>query len=280
MNTDSQYYNKEKSFFDTAYLSFFGRADTIFEAFFNRFYRLSFDKALKYIPKSALQNKIICEVGCNIARYLFYFKTLGARTAIGFDVSLGVLKRAMSIHHNYIKNIEVSPSKIHLVQSLAEQLPIPDNCIDTMFCFRSLHHFLHKDAFIEQCYRTLKDDGLLFIIEPSGSNPFRILANGIGKYFHYLTEGENACIPEETASMLAHYNFELLSIKYFNIFSEPNVHLGELSKRHSKPLYIFLSVLLIFTNVLDILLAPVVNKFFHKLSWSFIIVARKQASKR
>ncbi|MCL4558333.1 MAG: class I SAM-dependent methyltransferase [Deltaproteobacteria bacterium] len=280
MDSDSTSYNKERDFFDTAYLSFFGEAKSTSERLFNPLYRSSFDRALRFIPRSTVQQRDICETGCNIARYLFYFKELGANNAIGCDISMGILKRALQPHHNYVKNVSVSPGHIDLVQCLAEQLPIHDEAIDTLFCFRSLHHFINKEAFIKQGYRILKDSGLFVIVEPSGSNPFRLLANRIGKHFKYLTEGENACVPENVLDTLEKNNFDIMNISYYNMLSEANVHLGELSKRYSKTLYVIISAILLFTNMLDALLTPLINGSLRKLSWSFVIIARKHAPTR
>ncbi|MCL4479685.1 MAG: methyltransferase domain-containing protein [Deltaproteobacteria bacterium] len=275
MNSDTQYYNKERLFFDTASLSFFSESKSFPEKLFNRFYRESFDKAIDYIPESAVLQKTILEIGCNISRYLYYFKMIGTQTAIGCDLSLGVLKKALLPHHNFVKNIDVPPSKIHLIQALAEETPIKADAIDTLFCFRSLHHFLHKDLFIRQSYHALKDNGLIILVDPNGNNLLRLLANKVGKYFNYLTEGENACKPKELINDLIKNNFEVMSIKYYNVFSEPVVHLGELSKSHSKILYMFFSALLIVTNAIDVLLNPIVNRFFPRLGWSFVLIARK-----
>ncbi len=280
MARDSTPYSKEMNFFDTAYLSFFGEATTVSERLFNPLYRSSFDRALRFIPSSTVMQRDICETGCNIARYLFYFKALGARHAIGCDLSHGILRRALLPHHNYVRNASVAPGHVDLVQCLAEQLPLHDSTIDTLFCFRSLHHFINKEAFISQGRRILKENGLFIIVEPSGSNPFRILANKIGKHFKYLTEGENACVPENVLDTLKRNDFEIMNISYYNMLSEANVHIGELSKRYSKLLYIIVSVILFFTNTIDTILAPVINRSLHKLSWSFVIIARKGSPTR
>jgi ubiquinone/menaquinone biosynthesis C-methylase UbiE len=52
--------------------------------------------------------------------------------------------------------------KYTLIQSSAEDLPLPDNSYDCIFTFNAIHHF-DLFRFIDQCSRILKNDGYLFI---------------------------------------------------------------------------------------------------------------------
>ncbi|MFX0073213.1 MAG: class I SAM-dependent methyltransferase [Candidatus Hermodarchaeota archaeon] len=49
----------------------------------------------------------------------------------------------------------------------ADNLPFKDKSFDGIFMFGSFHHIDNKKASIEECLRTIKPNGVIFIIEPN-----------------------------------------------------------------------------------------------------------------
>jgi len=48
------------------------------------------------------------------------------------------------------------------------KIPLPDNCMDTIFCFQSAHHFRKHEKTLKEIYRVLKPMGhCIYLFEPS-----------------------------------------------------------------------------------------------------------------
>lgn len=56
-------------------------------------------------------------------------------------------------------------SPLPFVRANSESLPFSSNSLDYITAFYAFHHFDDKYAALRECRRTLKDKGLLFIIE-------------------------------------------------------------------------------------------------------------------
>lgn len=70
-------------------------------------------------------------------------------------------------------NLDISKQSLHLIKRKprivgdAEALPLKSNSTGVITIFGSLHHLLHPETALNECYRVLKNSGRLYIVEGS-----------------------------------------------------------------------------------------------------------------
>jgi len=108
--------------------------------------------------------KSILDVGCGTGRLVEFLNKNGYE-ACGCDISEEVLKIAQKLNPNKIK------------KGQAQKLPYPKNLFDMVTAISVLEHLTKNEAklFILESKRVLRKNGLLFIITPNFSSPFRLL---------------------------------------------------------------------------------------------------------
>lgn len=102
----------------------------------------------------AIQAESFLEVGCGTGRWLHGLAAHFQKAQLyGLDASQGMLLQAQERH-----------SRLGLVQGKAEQVPLPYQQFDLIFCVNALHHFDDPVGFIQQAQRLLRPAGQLAII--------------------------------------------------------------------------------------------------------------------
>lgn len=113
---------------------------------------------LKMIPKNT---EVLVDLGCGMGR-LFPEYSKKVKKIIGIDFSPNMLSLA--------KNYNPSNSKIKLLQSSLEQVPLPNNSADVVITSMVLHHISSPHLAIQEAYRILKPKGTLCVIDLSKHN--------------------------------------------------------------------------------------------------------------
>ncbi len=109
---------------------------------------------LKYLSNDDFINKTICEIGCGASAYIFTIKN--AKKKIGVDPLMDYY-----IEKKKIKNTDPT---LKLINSPAESMGMvqSDSC-DFVFALNMLDHVQYPRKVINECYRILKMDGILYI---------------------------------------------------------------------------------------------------------------------
>lgn len=122
----------------------------------------------------SLDHQDILELGCGDATLTRLIATAGSnRTITAAEVD--------TIQHQKNLLIEDLPN-VSFVLAGAENIPVEDSCIDTVFMFKSLHHVPvdSMDQALAEITRVLKPGGKAYISEPIYAGEF----NDILKMFH------------------------------------------------------------------------------------------------
>ena len=140
------------------------------EKFWNKhekIYKKTID--LKYFQYEDFENKVICEVGCGASAYIFNLKN--AKKRIGIDPLINYY-----IKKNFIKNDNPS---IVLINSMAEKIiELENESVDIIFALNMLDHTEKPKKVLDECFRILKNNGIIYIVCNIVSNilgPFRKL---------------------------------------------------------------------------------------------------------
>lgn len=120
-----------------------------------------FSKKKYYKPNSFLKREIkkddvVLDLCCGTGVSLIYLEDR-CKKIYGIDASLDMI--------NECKKKIKQKSKIVLIKSEANKTPINDNFFDVVLIRMGLHHMKNKKAVIEECYRILKNDGKLLIMD-------------------------------------------------------------------------------------------------------------------
>ncbi len=106
----------------------------------------------------------VLDAGCGGGRYTVAWRQLGAKAAVGVDISsIGLESARKRVTDNNLADIEFQ------IASVLE-LPFPDNSFEIVFSNGVLHHTVDWKAGISELVRVLKPGGLgwLYLIENPG----------------------------------------------------------------------------------------------------------------
>jgi ubiquinone/menaquinone biosynthesis C-methylase UbiE len=110
-----------------------------------------------------LEDKTIVSVGCGCTGDM---ATWPAAAKIGFDPLVQVYQKLGML----VKDAPGTPPTTYLAVGI-ENLPLVDNCADLAICRNSLDHMLHPEVAVQEVWRILKDDGLVYLAVDIGGEP-------------------------------------------------------------------------------------------------------------
>ncbi|MGH9842993.1 MAG: class I SAM-dependent methyltransferase [Blastocatellia bacterium] len=116
------------------------------------------------IDLAELPNQRVLDAGCGGGRYTVAWRLLGAKEAVGLDISpLNVETARQRVGQAAIGDVAFEQGNV-----LA--LPFPDNSFDVVFSNGVLHHTVDWRAGVAECLRVLRPGGLgwLYLIENPG----------------------------------------------------------------------------------------------------------------
>lgn len=149
----------------------------------------------------------------------------------GYDANMQMLELAIQ------KSRENGCSGIEYILGDAMSMPFPENsfdCITISFGFRNLtYHNPHRDKYLSEIYRVLKENGKIFILESAIPKnrvirflfkaylyliliPLGLIFSGSGKAYKYLAQSSAGFYTEEELKQLLNeYGFQIQSIRRF-----------------------------------------------------------------
>lgn len=92
----------------------------------------------------------------------------GAGSIVGVDISPDACRNAEARY------------KVKALAAPAERIPLPDASLDAIVSFETVEHVPEPDAFLRECARLLRKDGLLIMSSPN--RELYRLRNGINKF--------------------------------------------------------------------------------------------------
>ncbi|MGE0128189.1 MAG: class I SAM-dependent methyltransferase [Blastocatellales bacterium] len=135
------------------------------------------------IDLNELPGKRVLDAGCGNGRYTAAWRLIGARQAVGVDISpLNITTARRRVEQLNINGVTFDQGNVL-------ELPFPDNSFDIVFSNGVLHHTVDWRGGVAECVRTLKPGGLgwLYLIENPGGlfwdviEILRVIAQGLDR---------------------------------------------------------------------------------------------------
>ena len=103
------------------------------------------------------KGKDVLDIACG-AGYGSWMIAQDAQRVYGVDVSDKVVAHATQ---------RFKHDNLTFHQGFCAEIPLPDACVDIVVSFETLEHIFEQDAFLDECRRVLRPDGILVISTPN-----------------------------------------------------------------------------------------------------------------
>jgi len=147
------------------------------EALLNRLVNNNFNEAKSkpfdlffptYPLKKLLEGKNVLDLGCSIGGKTIY---LGEEYNVNKFYGIDVSKQSIDTANLYISK-QKTKAQYKFIHAYAESLPFENDYFDAIISLDTLEHVRSVIETLSECQRTLKKDGLAFIVFPSFKFPF------------------------------------------------------------------------------------------------------------
>lgn len=127
--------------------------------------RLLLEEVLKYMGQGErwLEGKTVVSIGCGCTGDLAAFP---AAVKIAVDPLLNVYQKLGML----LEDVEGTSQTVYLSMN-SEELPLLDDYADLILCRNALDHMPNPEAALQEFWRILKNDGVLFISVDIGGAP-------------------------------------------------------------------------------------------------------------
>lgn len=150
------------------------------------------------------------EICCGTGEaFALYQKSIA--TGIGVDVSISMLRKGQAAFND---------PQLHFVQGDATQLPLSDECVDSVLMLGGIHHVPNREALFRQLFRILKPGGVFIWREPVSDfwlwRGLRSIVYRLSPMLDHATE--RPLLYEETVPVLEGAGFSVKEWRTFGFF--------------------------------------------------------------
>jgi SAM-dependent methyltransferase len=259
------------------WLDFLELDDSAFDRWLIRGVLRTWDRHAVFIDPGMICDKVVLDAGCGNPRMLFFFLELGAREAIGCDLSDRFLRRGLERPATYVHNrsFKTEPARIRFLLGDFCGSTTEGMHVDVISCFQSLHHF-DLDRFVKTSHRLLRPGGRVIISDPVGNHPLRGVSNTVGRLSGLLSPDENSFSPEVARRRFVENGFKIVKFAALNPTLEIYFHLTGLLSFLPPRLVFYLKAPMVFLRPIENLLEATVVRLFPRFGWRYFFIFEKQ----
>jgi len=148
------------------------------------------------------------DIGCGQGKYL-QFLNRRIKNVIGLDLSFNNVKNTLELKYNN-----------HAINSDGSRLPFKSNIFDFCYCINVIHHLPSRKAqehFIDEMFRIVKPNGLIFIFDLSMKNPiFAFYLKKIFPKIRSIDEGDELFFNFKDIVGLINSNSKLIDVEFYS----------------------------------------------------------------
>jgi len=120
--------------------------------------RNHFEKSLDYVNE--WRKRDVLDLGCGYGGLIAAALDKDHATVTGMDVELNAVISAK----RHISELKGDSTGIHFIIGNAHELPFSPQMFDLIYTIATMEHFENPQKVLEECYRVLREDGLVYII--------------------------------------------------------------------------------------------------------------------
>lgn len=124
------------------------------------FHRLRINLMRELLERHKVKDLNILDVGCSAGAHAI-LASQNNTSVVGIDPDVPSLNK----FKRWIKQKKINNIKV--LEGVAEKIPYPDNHFDTIICSEVLEHVQDIKKSVDEIYRVLKPEGLLFLSMPN-----------------------------------------------------------------------------------------------------------------
>ena len=150
-----------------------------------------------------IKGKIVLDIGCGSGLGAKYWIDKGAKSVTGIDTDNNAIEEAKSWSR-----------KARFMVIDAQAMPFPDNSFDTMVALEVIEHLEDANAFLIECQKILKTEGILICSTPNRQVVSPLLKKPRNP--HHIKEfnpQEFSTLIDSHFSNTKHYGQKILSLK-------------------------------------------------------------------
>jgi 2-polyprenyl-3-methyl-5-hydroxy-6-metoxy-1,4-benzoquinol methylase len=164
----------------------------------------------------------VLDAGCGVGYGTALLKAVGAREALGVDVSADAVAAATASH-----------ADAEFVAANVRELPFPDDSFDVVVCFEVIEHVEGQAAVIDELARVLAPDGVLAISSPNRG----VYPEGNPHHVHEFTSEElRATLAERFAHVELRRQHDWVASAVLDDAQASNTELSDLGAQAGKVL--------------------------------------------
>lgn len=121
--------------------------------------RDALDRLAPLIRRPRTRYPVVLDAGCGQGMaFSLLQERFRPQRLIGVDRDAGGLARAHRL-------AELRHLRVELLKGDCSVLPLPDACVDLVFCHQTFHHLVHQERALREFHRVLKPSGALLLAE-------------------------------------------------------------------------------------------------------------------
>jgi SAM-dependent methyltransferase len=238
----------------------------------------TWDRQIAFLDPTLIKDKVVLEAGCGNPRFLFLFKQMGAKEAIGCDLAHQFVALGLGLKHTFVHvyNPPTDEQEIRLIYGDVNG-PVTEGVrADTITCFQTLHH-LDLPKFAATCHRLLTPGGHVAISDPTLGHPLRRLGNWVGRISGLLSPDERALSPKQVTSEFERLGFTRIAYRPLNPTLEIFFQMTELLSPLSTRAAFYAKLPMVVLRPLEDLLEGTIVRLFPRLGWRYFLVFKKNS---
>lgn len=121
--------------------------------------RDSLERLMPLISAPRARYPVVLDAGCGQGMaFSLLQQCFRPQRLIGVDMDAAGLARARRL-------AETRHLRVELLEADCCAIPLPDGCVDLVFCHQTFHHLVHQERTLREFHRVLKPGGLLLFAE-------------------------------------------------------------------------------------------------------------------
>lgn len=158
---------------------------------------------IKYFSKE----DSVLDIGCHNGQRDFKLASF-VKNITAFDYDRKAIQKAKEWQEEKkVKNIEFS------IISAEKELPFKNDSFDKILFLDVIEHLYNRDLIMKECFRVLKNNGLMILAAPNKQTPWKNFQKNLGLFYYSDSDHKMEYTKEELINIHKDAGFKILELK-------------------------------------------------------------------